>query len=298
MQPQILVIVGPTASGKSALGVKIARKLNGEIISADSRQVYKGLDIGTGKITHREMQRVPHHLLDVASPKKIFNASDFKRLGLKALNKIQKSQKLPVIVGGTGFYIDTLLGRVSLAEVEPDLKLRKRLSTLTAPELYTILQEKDPVRAQAIDKNNPVRLVRAIEIATHTSHAKVALQEPLKALWIGISPDKELLYKKIHDRLLTRMKQGMLREAKSLHAQGLSWKRMEELGLEYRYLALHLQGKISKEEMVNELETKIGQYAKRQITYWKRNKEIKWFEDAEKAEAAIHNLYKQNAARS
>ncbi len=132
MQSKILVIVGPTASGKSALGVKIAKKIGGEIISADSRQVYKGLDIGTGKVTKREMQKIPHHLLDVASPKRVFNASDFVRLAEKAHAEIARNNKTTIVVGGTGFYIDAFLGRVQLAEVPPNTSLRKKLSKLSA----------------------------------------------------------------------------------------------------------------------------------------------------------------------
>lgn len=275
---KVLVIVGPTASGKSALAVRLAKDLDGEVISADSRQVYKGLDIGTGKITKREMKRVPHYLLDVASPKTTFTANDFIRHGQKAISKIWKKNKLPIIVGGTGFYIDALLGRVELADVPPNPKLRAKLSKMTAWELYSILKEKDPLRAETIDKNNPVRLIRAIEIAAAPKKKPPTKPIIAEEEWIGINPPRNELREKIHARLVSRMRQGMLKEAKALRARGMSYKRMEDLGLEYRYLALYLQGKISKDEMLTQLEAKIWQYAKRQMTYWRRNKEIQWFE--------------------
>jgi tRNA dimethylallyltransferase len=278
---KVLVLVGPTASGKSALAVELARKLNGEIISADSRQVYKGLDIGTGKITAREMKKIPHHLLDVVSAKKTFTANDFLRHGRRAIASIHKKGKLPIIVGGTGFYIDALLGKVQLADVPPNPKLRAELSNMTAWELYSLLREKDPLRAETIDQNNPVRLIRALEIAAAPPSKKETPAPNYDELWLGLNPDRSLLRKKIHERLLKRMRAGMLTEARKLHDKGLTFARMEDLGLEYRHLAQYLQKKISKQDMLEQLEAKIWQYAKRQMTYWNRNKSIAWFPSVE-----------------
>ncbi len=275
---KVLVIVGPTASGKSGLAVDLAKKLDGEVVSADSRQVYRGLDIGSGKVTKREMKNIPHFMLDVASPKKVFTASDYIYRGRKIIDDICARGKLPIICGGTGFYIDTLVGRILMPDVEPDMPLRYELEKLTTAELFSQLEAIDPIRAKNIDKHNPRRLVRAIEIAKAIGKSPVAdVGLIYQTQWIGINPDLGILDKKIHDRLLSRIKQGMLNEAKQLHAAGLSWKRMEKLGLEYRYLALYLQGKYTKKEMLEELEMRIRQYARRQITYWKRNHEIKWF---------------------
>lgn len=166
MQPiPILVIVGPTASGKTALSIRLARERGGEVISADSRQVYRGLDIGTGKVTRREMRGIPHHLLDVSSPTRIFTAHDFVRLGRKAIADIHARGKLPIICGGTGFYIDALLGRADLAETGRDDKLRARLTTKTAAQLFASLQKKDPARAAQMDtpseRNNKAQIGRA-----------------------------------------------------------------------------------------------------------------------------------------
>ncbi len=278
VRKKVIVIVGPTASGKSSLAVKMALKIGGEVISADSRQVYKGLDIGTGKITHKEMRGVPHHLLDVASPKTIFTAHDFIEQGRVTIDDILKRGKVPIICGGTGFYIDALLGRVELPNVPPNFKLRAQLEKKSAPQLFAILQKLDKRRAKYIDKNNPVRLVRAIEIAKKLGKVPPLTKDrPLyNVTWIGINPGDKILRSKIRNRLLARMKSGMVREAKNLHERGLSYKRMFQLGLEYRYLALLLQKKISKKEMLQQLENGIWDYSRRQLRYWKRNLDIRW----------------------
>lgn len=278
MQRKVIVIVGPTSSGKTAYSIELAKKIGGEVISADSRQVYKELNSGTGKVTKKEMQGVKHHLLDVVSPKKVFTAHDFVKLGRKAIDDIFARGKTPIICGGTGFYIDALLGRITLPEVPIDRSLRAQLENKSAGELFAALKKLDAERARSIDRHNPVRLVRAIEIAG--ALGKVPTQPKpslnLSVEWIGLKPDDEVLKRKIHDRLHDRMKSGMVAEARKLYASGLSYKRMEQLGLEYRYLAHLLQKKISKQEMLAELEREIWQYARRQMTYWRRNKDIKW----------------------
>lgn len=273
MKPKIIVIVGPTTSGKSDLAVKIAKERNGEIISADSRQVYKGLDIGTGKITKREMKGVPHYLLDVANPKKVFSVADFKKLGQKAIDDILSRGKLPIIVGGTGFYIDTLVYDLEFPAVPANKDLREKLSQKTPEQLFKQLQKLDPERAEDIDAKNKVRLVRAIEIAKAIGKIpKVKKSNKFDIEWIGIDWHDEILKERIHNRLLKRIRAGMINEAKTLHENGLSYKRMNELGLEYRYLALYLQNKITREEMISQLETKIWQYVKRQRMWFRRVK--------------------------
>jgi tRNA dimethylallyltransferase len=285
---KVLVIVGPTASGKSSLAVALAKRFNGEIISADSRQVYKGLDIGTGKITRKEMRGIPHHLLDVASPKKAFSAGDFQKHATEAIAGIAKRGKMPMIVGGTGFYIDALVGRMTLPEVTPNAKLRARYKKLTAAKLFYILKKLDPQRAKAMstpsERNNKIRLIRALEIA----HALGKSPEPRSSLpydvlWIGIKPGDKILRSNINKRLSARIQQGMVAEAKRLHHGGLSYKRMESLGLEYRSLARHLLSRITKQEMERELQSDIWRYARKQIGYWKRNPDIFWFDPKQTA---------------
>lgn len=284
--PQILVILGPTATGKSALAVRLAKKFNGEIISADSRQVYKGLNIGTGKITKKEMAGVPHHLLDVANPKTRFTVVKYQKFARRKIAEILRRHRLPIICGGTGFYIQALVDNIILPDVPPNEKLRAKLRGETTETLLSMLRKLDPARTKTVDQKNPRRIIRAIEIATAlgnvpslrsdlSSGSKVGPWDPL---FIGLTLPSEELKNKIATRLFARIREGMLIEAKRLHAKGLSWKLMEELGLEYRYLSKHLKNQISKSKMVEKLQTEIWRYAKRQMTWFKRDKRIKWFQ--------------------
>lgn len=274
---KVIVIVGPTASGKTSLSIKLAKKLNGEVISADSRQVYKGLDIGTGKITRKEMKGIKHHLLDVADPKKVFSVTDYVRLAEKAIEEIHSRGKIPIICGGTGFYIQALVDGLILPEVVPNTSLRKRLEKKDLPQLLNILKKLDKRRFETIDQNNPRRIIRAIEIAT--TLGKIPLlktNSKYDPKFIGISLPKKILQRRIHKRLIDRLKAGMINEVKKLHANGLSWKRMEELGLEYRYISRYLKNGCDT-SLLKELEIAINQYAKRQMTWFKKDKRIEWY---------------------
>jgi tRNA dimethylallyltransferase len=276
-KPKLITIVGPTASGKTSLSIQLAQKYNGEIISADSRQVYRGLDLGTGKITREEMCGIPHHLLDVAEPTSVYTVANFVHDGRKAINEIVARQHLPIIAGGTFLYTDALLGDVSTPEVPPNENLRKTLETRSLETLFSELHNKDPQRAQTIDRKNKRRLIRALEIVDALGVVpKTEVHELYDVLRIGIHRSKETLEQNIHKRLMTRLEHGMIEEVHTLHAQGLTYERMEELGLEYRYIARYLQGQLSYEDMVHELETKIRQYAKRQMTWLKRDTRIIW----------------------
>lgn len=285
---EVIAIVGPTASGKSALAVEIARLLGGEVVSADSRQIYKGLDIGTGKITKKEMRGVPHHLLDVANPMRTMSVVQYERLATHAIRDILSRGKVPIVCGGTGLYVDAILTNASFPPVPPNKKLRNALEKLSVDELFKKLAILDPGRSETIDPKNPRRLIRAIEIATVLGSVpeRVPATERYNTLYLGINLPKEELSARIHTRLYARMRRGMVAEARHLHEQGLSWKRMESLGLEYRFLAEFLQKKISKEEMLLGLETAIRQYAKRQMVWFKKNKKIEWGR-AEELEVSI-----------
>ena len=284
---KIIIILGPTASGKTDLSIKLAKKFNGEIISADSRQVYKGMDIGTGKITKKEMEKIPHYLLDVYNPKKRFTISDYKRLADKAINDIFKKGKIPFIVGGTGFYIQSITDGFSMPQVKPDWNFRKKLEKQSAQKLFEKLKKLDPKRAENIDRYNKRRLIRAIEIVVKTKKPVPEITNtipPFKILFLGIKKPQKELNQLIEKRLLKRLESGMLDEAKRLKRSGVSFKRMEEFGLEYRYMALYLQKKITYEEFINRLQKEIEHYAKRQMTWFKRNKRIKWVKDYKEAE--------------
>jgi tRNA dimethylallyltransferase len=297
---KIIVILGPTASGKSDLAVKMALKFGGEIISADSRQVYKGMNIGTGKITKKEMKGAPHHLLDVASSKKIFTVAEYKNLAEKTLNKILKRKKIPIICGGTAFYIRALIDGITIPEVAPDWKLRKSLEKKSAKELYYLLKRLDPKRATTIDAKNPRRLIRAIEIVKKTGAAVPELKSnplPYPVLFLGVKKSGKDLKNLIAKRLEKRLKQGMVAEVKKLHNKGLSWKRIEEFGLEYRCIAKYLQNKMSYNEMREKLQKEIEHFAKRQMIWWKYDKRIKWVKNPGEAEKSIKKFISKRADR-
>ena len=275
---KLIVIVGPTSSGKSSLAIEIAKQFDGEVISADSRQVYKGLDIGTGKVTEREKRGVKHHMLDVVAPKRTFTAHYFVVEAQKAINDVVSRRKISIMCGGTGFYIDALLGRIQLSQVAANSKLRAQLDKKSAADLFAQLAKIDPNRASNIDRNNKRRLIRALEIAKSKSTRPGRLNLPgFDCLWIGLKTTPKDLRSRINARLHKRLRHGMVAEAKRLHAGGLSYKRMHELGLEYRSLARLLKGETSRAALEDELQKAIWQYSRRQMTYWRRNKDIQWF---------------------
>lgn len=294
--PKIVAIVGPTASGKTSLSIALAKKLGGEIISADSRQVYRGLDIGSGKVTKREMRGVPHHLLDVASPQKIFTVAQFQKLGRAAIKKILANGKLPIIVGGTGLYVDALIRNYTFPVVKPNFALRKKLESQPVEKLFAQLKKIDPRRAATIDPRNPRRLVRALEIVLQTQKPVPSIEESLNTtsdydpLILGTKISEKKLRDNIHKRLVSRLKQGMIAETEHLRKSGLSFKRMESLGLEYRYLGRYLAGKISKKEMATQLEKEIWQFAKRQMTWFRKNKNIVWVNSEKEAATKIQKF--------
>ena len=288
---KILVILGPTASGKSAFSVVLARKFNGEIISADSRQIYKGLNLASGKITLDEMRGVPHHLLDVSPINRIFTVEEFRKLTLKKIESTWKQGKLPIITGGTGFYIQAVIDNLEIPKVPPNQKLRDTLSKKSLEELGILLASMDMKRFESIDQKNPQRLIRAIEIATALGRVPRLKKKEIEAdvLQIGIETENEVLKGNIEKRLNERFKKGMLEEIKMLHEQGVPWKRLEELGLESRFIALYVQGNITEEEMKKKLFSESWKYAKRQRTWFRKDKRIKWFtlKDRKKIEKEI-----------
>ena len=276
---KIIVILGPTATGKSDLAVKIAKKIKGEIISADSRQVYKGLDIGTGKITKKEMKGVPHHLLDVVSSKKKFTVAEYQKKAISAIADICKREKVPIICGGTGFYIDAITKGIVFPEVPPNNNLRKILEKKSALGLFKILMKLDKRRAKDIKNkneiNNKVRLIRAIEIAkalgkvpklqSDTNSARAESVSAYKFIKIGLYLPPDELKKKIEKRVKKMFQDGLLlNEIKKLKKLGISEKRLKEFGFEY--------DSPTYEKVVRET----IKYTKRQMTWFKRDKEIRW----------------------
>jgi tRNA dimethylallyltransferase len=281
---KIYVILGQTATGKSALAVKIAKKIGGEIISADSRQVYKNLNIGTGKITKKEMGGVPHHLLDVAIPKKKFTVAEYKKLAEAKIKEIIDKGKTPIICGGTGFYIDTVTKGTIFPEVPPNLKLRKKLVPLSAIALFSTLKRLDPTRAKNIternEQNNKVRLIRAIEIAKALGKVPQITEAmpPYKFIKIGLYLPIDKLKKKVEIRVKKMFEDNLLKEIAGLKKKGVSNKRLKEFGFEYFEPTLE---KVIKETL---------KYAKRQMTWFKRDKEIKWFDASKNYRDIIKKL--------
>ncbi len=296
---KVIVVCGPTATGKSDLAVFIAKKIGGEIISADSRQVYRGLNLGSGKITKKEMQGVPHYMLDVEDPKKTYTVDKFKKQALIISKEIIKKNKTPIICGGTGMYIDALVDGIEYPQVFPDKKLRKELSTYTTEKLFEKLMKLDKNRAEQLKNDNggefnKARIIRAIEIATKIGSVPPLVRNAnFNTIFIGLDFDDKTIKERILLRIKARMKRGMLAEARNLHKNGLSFKRMHELGLEYGHLASVLEGKISKEEFEQVLANDIWHFVKRQRTWFKRRKEIIWFKPNKTNFKKIENVVKK-----
>jgi tRNA dimethylallyltransferase len=299
---KVVVILGPTSSGKSDLAIKIAKKFNGEIISADSRQIYRGMNIGSGKIhgiwSAKKgafiSQKIPHYMIDIASPKTNFNAAQFQKKAKKITKNILRHGKLPIICGGTGFWIKALVDDINFPEVKPNWTLRKKLEKYSAQRLFLNLKKLDPKRAENIDPQNKVRLIRAIEICQ--TLGQVPTSSPLKKegwdgvkfLQLGIDVPKEKLHKNIQKRLAKRFKEGMLQEVANLHFKNkISWKKLESFGLEYRMLSEYLQKKISKKEMEEKLFRESKNYAKRQMTWFQKDSRIKWIKKTAEAEKIV-----------
>ncbi|MDO8601061.1 MAG: tRNA (adenosine(37)-N6)-dimethylallyltransferase MiaA [bacterium] len=290
---RLIIVLGPTASGKSILAVKLAKKFKGEVVSADSRQIYKGLDIGSGKITKKAMQGVPHHLLDITSPKRIFTVTQYRKLAMTAINKIQKRNKIPILCGGTGFYIQAVADGIVIPEVKPDWKLRGKLEKKSAKELYKILKRLDPRRAGGIDKNNPRRLIRALEIIMKTKKSIPALKEnplPYPVLMLGVKRGGEELKKLMEKRFFRWLEMGLIKEVENLKKSGLSWEKIEDFGLHYRIISQYLQNKITSKEMIENSLTELRHYAKRQMTWFKRDKHIHWVKTYQQAEKLTKNF--------
>ena len=296
----LVAIVGPTASGKSALAVALAERFGGEVVSADSRQVYRGLDIGSGKITKRERRGVPHHLLDVANPQRTFTVAQYQRLAQRAIKGIWHRGKLPIICGGTGFYIEAVLRGNSFPHVKPNPKLRRRLDQKTTAELFRLLKTKDPARARAIDRHNKRRLVRALEIATALGSVPKTMNTPLSAhvLTIGLRKQRNGLQRLIKRRLAQRLKRGLINEVRGLHTQGLSWRKLESFGLEYRAVARHLQGKLTRAEMERVIARESWQYARRQMTWFRRMSKVAWITNAAEVTKLTRAFIQKEIARA
>ncbi len=303
---KIVVILGPTASGKTNFGVKLAKKFNGEIVSADSRQVYRGMDIGTGKDLDEyiikskgKVIRIPYHLIDIVSPRTEFNLSKYKKLAMRAIDDILKRGKLPIIVGGTGLYLEAIVENYELCPVKPDKTLRAQLEKLNTSELLArlkTLNHKFYQKLNPSDKKNKRRLIRYIEILSHDPQFKPRKKSPkYESLLLGVTWPRETLKQRIYKRLIERIeKEGMIEEVERLHKEGISWKRLISFGLEYKYISLYLKGELNREEMIEGLYRAICQFAKRQMTWFRRwerkGAKIYWVNDIKEMKKLVQNF--------
>ena len=333
---KIIVILGPTASGKSDLAIKMAKKFNGEIISADSRQIYKGMDIASGKIEPDRPGEIPtkftrskftsgshqfissgilHHLLDITMPNKVITVSQWQKMAEKAIKEILSDRKLPIICGGTGLYISALINNANFPAVKPDWKLRKKLGNYSAKKLFAMLKKIDKERAKNIDQNNPARLIRAIEIAKKFgSVPKIKTSCELRAmsyefLQIGIEIPREELYKKINKRVDQMVKKGLFQEAKKLLKEykttpariaTRSKLRLRSVagglpsmsGIGYQEIEKFLNKELTKEEAIEQIKNNTRHYAKRQMTWFQKDKRIHWIKNQRETEKLIKKFLK------
>ncbi|MGX8705893.1 MAG: tRNA (adenosine(37)-N6)-dimethylallyltransferase MiaA [bacterium] len=275
--PKLIVIEGTNASGKSGLGVRLAEHFGGEVISADSRQVFRGLDLGSGKITPEETRGVPHHLIDVCEPGTFFSMHDFQRMAYDAIDGVLARGKLPFLVGGTGLYVASVTEGYVMSDAAPDLEYRAYLETFSTPALYDMLLKAVP--DIDIERNNRNRVMRVLE-KLHAGDDHVPHNRPRYAcLKLGVTWDRETLRARIDERLERRLKAGMVDEVRGLMDAGVSREFLYKLGLEYRFISRYLTGDIpTYEDMVELLAIAIKQFAKRQMTWFRRDPDIHWLD--------------------
>ena len=287
MKKPLLVLTGPTAVGKTELSIKLAKALNGEIVSADSMQVYRHMDIGSAKITKEEMQGVPHHLIDVLEPWEEFHAAAFQRMAKEALEDIYSRGRLPIVTGGTGFYIQALLYDVNFSQEETGGALRQELERLAAekgPEyLHGLLQEADPEYAASVHANNVKRVVRALEYCRNTgktmsehNRQEHSRSSPYHFLYYVLYTDRQALYQRIDRRVDRMMEQGLVEEVRRLKEMGCTRAMTSMQGLGYKEILDYLSGACTLEEAVYVLKRDTRHFAKRQITWFKRERDVRW----------------------
>ncbi|HIY21845.1 MAG TPA: tRNA (adenosine(37)-N6)-dimethylallyltransferase MiaA [Candidatus Flavonifractor merdigallinarum] len=280
--PKLIVILGTTACGKSGLGVELARHVGGEIVSADSRQVYRGLDLGTGKVTEAEMGGVPHHLLDVVEPNESYSVAQFQRDAYAAIDDILARGKVPLLVGGTGLYVRAVAEGYTFRDSQPNPALRAELEQKSASELYAMFQEKTGRTLSGGEENNRHRLVRTMEKILSGEDLTEAPRAPrYQVLQLGMTYPREELCRRIDERLLRRLDDGMVEEVARLREEGATDAFLEGLGLEYRYILWYLTGKLpSKEALIDELGRAIKRFAKRQMVWFQKDRDVLWLDTA------------------
>lgn len=303
--PKAIVICGPTAAGKTEWSIKLAQKFHGEIVSADSRQVYKKMDIGTAKsrgewqwqaswkgLRHSYyIEGIPHHLIDFLDPGKRFTVAEFRDLGMKYLKLAQRNGRLPIVAGGTGLYIGALVDNLQIPRVAPNQKLRRSLEEKTPEQLMQLLSSLDAETAETIDQKNKRRIIRALEVCILSgepfSQQKKQGEQVYDFLQIGVAIDKELLYERIDLRVDKMVERGLVQEIESLLKQKYSWDLPSMSGIGYRQFKDYFDGNATLEESVEGLKRDTKRYARRQMTWFKRDKRIVWCDSYEQAEEKV-----------
>ena len=285
-KPNIICVVGPTASGKTAYAIKLAKERNGEIVSCDSMQIYKYMDIGTAKPTKEEQREVPHHMIDFVDPNTDYSVADFVKDATEVINDILSRGKTPVLCGGTGLYIDSVIGGIEFSEQKRDDEYRALLWNMAEEKgvdaVHDLLKEHDPQEAEKVHPNNIKRVIRALEICktsgmTKTEADKLARKEPkYNAEIIGLMPDREILYERIDRRVDIMMHQGLLQEVELLIEKSIRRDSTAMQAIGYKELIEYIDGKCSLDEAVDKIKQESRRYAKRQLTWFRRNPDIIW----------------------
>ncbi|MFN7250751.1 MAG: tRNA (adenosine(37)-N6)-dimethylallyltransferase MiaA [Anaerobacillus sp.] len=287
MKEKLVVIVGPTAVGKTKLGVELASKLNGEVISGDSMQIYKGMDIGTAKVLAKEMQGVTHHLIDIKEPTESFSVAEFQGLVKPLITKLNATNKLPILVGGTGLYVSSVIYDYNFPDVPSDLDYRQTMEAFVAKhgvlKLHDQLKEVDPISFETIHPNNYRRVIRALEVFHVTNKPIHAFQEEqpkvsqYDLVVIGLTMERHLLYERINARVDMMIEGGLIDEARKLYESGVKdCQSVQAIG--YKEIYDYIEGKTPKAEAIDNLKQNSRRYAKRQLTWFRNKMDIQWFE--------------------
>ena len=301
-KPKVIVICGPTASGKTGLSIKLAQEVHGEIVSCDSMQIYKDMTIGTAKVTKGEMQGIPHYLIDFVSPDERYSVADFQKDAEKAISEIIAKGKTPIVVGGTGLYVDTLVYHIQYPEIETDLAYRKQLEEMIQEQglevAYQKAKEIDPQAMEKISSNDQKRIMRILEVYHQTGKTKTQLEiesrreePPYDYLVYAIDMDREKLYERINKRVDIMIEQGLIEEVQELLKKYKEFPTAMQ-GLGYKEVVDYLNGNMTKDEMIEVLKQETRRYAKRQLTWFRKNKEIKWIDGLLPVEQNIQRMLK------
>lgn len=276
---KLVVIAGTNASGKSGLGIELAGKYDAEIVSADSRQVFTGLDLGSGKVTPEEMKGIPHYLIDVVNPNDFFSLSHYQKMAYEAIDDIHARGKKAFVVGGTGLYVNSIVDGYNLNDAEPDFAIRKEVEEKTIDELIEIIKGTNPLALEKLDLNNKRRLERAAEKVLTGKYNENPSTPKYDTLVIGVTWPREVLYERIRERLDRRLDQGMIEEVENLRKNGASDDFLFRLGLEYRYILMYLRGEFKDfDAFYNKLFMEIRHLAKEQMTWFRKRSDIHWID--------------------